>query len=210
MRPIRASGRVPRVRGAFAISGLAALFAAGALLAGTGIARTTATTDAAVTTDTAAATDPAADTTTEVFTTTESVTTTEITTEPAAAPVTTTVERTTTRRVIVPVTTTSNSSSSSDTPTWVWVLIGVLAAGIGALVFLLASRGGRTHGASALERRRRLDGAVGTWAAQGWAVDSQTGESAVLRRGSELMLVTVDEVGHVNTRPLDPGSHPAT
>jgi hypothetical protein len=111
--------------------------------------------------------------------------------------------------VIVPVTTTSTSSSSSSTPTWVWVLLGILAAAIGVLVFVLASRGGGSHGVSAEERRRRLDGAVATWAAQGWAVDSQTGESAVLRRGSELMLVSVDEAGHVSTRPLDPGPHPA-
>jgi len=194
-----------------AISGLAALFVFGALLAGTGIAQTTTTTtptDALVATDAAAV-----DTTTEFFTTTEALTTTEITTAPAAAPITTTVERTIThtRRVIVPVTTTpaSTSNSSDSTPTWVWVVIGVLAAGIGVLVFVLASRGGHKQSASPVERRQRLDSTVGTWAAQGWAVDSQTGESAVLRRGSELMLVTVDEAGHVNTRPLDPGSHPA-
>jgi hypothetical protein len=78
------------------------------------------------------------------------------------------------------------------------------------LVFVLASRGGRRQGASAEERRRRLDGTVATWAAQGWALDSQTGESAVLRHGGELMLVTVDEAGHVSTRPLDPGSHQTT
>ena len=205
------------MRGGLAISGLAALFVFGALLAGTGIAQTTTTTTP---TDALVATaDPAAQTTTELFTTTEALTTTEafttteVTTAPAPAPATTTVERTIThtRRVIGPVTTTSNSTSgsSSTTPTWVWVLIGVLAAGIGVLVFVLASRGGRKQGASPEERRRRLDGTVGTWAAQGWAVDSQTGDSAVLRRGSELMLVTVDEAGHVNTRPLDPGSHPA-
>jgi hypothetical protein len=52
------------------------------------------------------------------------------------------------------------------------------------------------------ERQRRLDGAVGTWAAQGWAIESQTADSAVLRRGTELMQVTVDPTGHVTTRPL--------
>jgi hypothetical protein len=45
-------------------------------------------------------------------------------------------------------------------------------------------------------------GAVGTWAAQGWALERQTGESAVLRRGNELMLVSVDQAGHVSTQPL--------
>jgi hypothetical protein len=37
---------------------------------------------------------------------------------------------------------------------------------------------------------------------QGWALDSQSADSAVLRRGTELMLVSVDDAGHVSTRPL--------
>jgi hypothetical protein len=199
------------VRKALAIAGLAALFVSGAILAGAGLAQSTATTP----TDVAAAagvteTSTELVTTTELMTTTEAVTTTEVTTAPAAEPVTTTVEHTVTRRVIVPATTTTGSESSSgSTPTWVWVLLGILALAIGVLVFMLASRGGGSKGGvSPEERRRRVDGTVATWAAQGWAVDTQTGESAVLRRGGELMLVTVDEAGHVNTHPLDPGSQP--
>jgi hypothetical protein len=83
----------------------------------------------------------------------------------------------------------------------VWVLVAVLGAA--ALILagvLLAGRGGA--GVSADERRRRLDGAVGTWAMQGWALESQSADSAVLRRGGELMVVSVDEAGHVSTRPL--------
>jgi hypothetical protein len=52
------------------------------------------------------------------------------------------------------------------------------------------------------DRRRQLDATVGTWAAQGWALETQTDDSAVLRRGSEAMLVSVDQAGHVSTRPL--------
>jgi hypothetical protein len=37
---------------------------------------------------------------------------------------------------------------------------------------------------------------------QGWALESQSADSAVLRRGGELMVVSVDEAGHVSTRPL--------
>ena len=51
------------------------------------------------------------------------------------------------------------------------------------------------------ERRRRLDAAVGSWATQGWAVESQTGDSAVLRRGGDLMVVSID--------PARPGQLPA-
>ncbi len=102
--------------------------------------------------------------------------------------------------VPTPGTTTEASSSSSGTPAWVWVLLGILAVALVVLVVLLTRRGGGTVPAE--ERRRRLDGAVASWAAQGWAVDSQTADSTVLRRDTELMLVSVDQAGHVSTRPL--------
>jgi hypothetical protein len=166
---------------ALGFSGLAVLFAAGALLAGV-----------------VATGGRAADTTT-----TEQTTVTETTTEPAT---TTTVQQTTTRRVIVPTTTgttTSGSESGSDIPDWVWVVIGLLALGlIVLLVVLLTRRGGGS--VSAEERQRRLAGAVGSWTMQGWAVDSQTADSAVLRRGSELMQISVDSAGGITTRPLQP------
>ena len=135
-------------------------------------------------------------------------TTTETTVETTTAPGTTesttvTVQQTTTRRVIVPTTTTTSpENSASTTPTWVWVLLGAVAlAAIGLLVAFLMRRGGQ-RGVSGEERRRRLDGAVASWIAQGWALDNQTADSAVLRRGNEVLLVAVDEVGHVSARPL--------
>ena len=167
---------------ALGFSGLAVLFAAGALLAGT-----------------IATGGHAADTTT-----TEQTTVTETTTEPAT---TTTVEQTTTRRVTVPSTgtTTSGAESGNDIPDWVWVVIGLLALGlIVLLVVLLTRRGGGTVPVE--ERQRRLDGAVGSWTMQGWAVDNQTADSAVLRRGGELMQVSVDSAGHITTRPLPTSS----
>jgi hypothetical protein len=159
--------------------GLAALFAAGLLLAG-GLA----------------ATGVADVTTTE----TVPLTTTVSTTAPGTT-VVTTMEQTTTRRVVVPTTgTTAASSSASTTPTWVWVVLAILACvAIGLLVALLTRRGG---GISADERQRRLDGAVATWAAQGWALVNQTAGSATMSRGSEVMLVSVDDKGQINTRPV--------
>jgi hypothetical protein len=71
---------------------------------------------------------------------------------------------------------------------------------------LLTRRGGTVP---ADERRRRLDGAVATWAAQGWAIESQTEDSAVLRSGPQVMLISVDAAGHVSTRPMSPPSAPA-
>jgi hypothetical protein len=128
---------------------------------------------------------------------------TETTVETTTLPGTTeTVEQTTTRRVIVPTTTTESGSNVDDTPTWVWVLLGVLALGVVVLLVAVLSRRGGGGGVSVEERQRRLDGAVGSWVAQGWAVESQTADSAVLRRGGDLMLVSVDQGGHVSTRPM--------
>ncbi|HSS82027.1 MAG TPA: hypothetical protein VLK24_12645, partial [Gaiellaceae bacterium] len=164
---------------ALALSGFAVLFSAGALLAGI-----------------VATGGHAADTTT-----TEQTTITE--TSPGE---TTTVEQTTTRRVIVPTTTgttTSGSETGSDIPDWVWVVIGLLALGlIVLLVVLLTRRGGGAAAVPADERQRRLDNAVGSWTMQGWALDNQTADSAVLRRGNELMQISIDSAGQITTRPL--------
>jgi hypothetical protein len=52
------------------------------------------------------------------------------------------------------------------------------------------------------QRQRQLRGAVNSWVAQGWAVESESADSAVLRRGSERMLITVDAAGQLGSRPL--------
>jgi hypothetical protein len=86
----------------------------------------------------------------------------------------------------------------------VWVLLAILAVGLVALIVVLARPGGSS---SVLPeaRQRQLDGAEGSWAAQGWAIQSQTAESAVLVRAGESMLVSVDSHGHVTARPLSSG-----
>jgi hypothetical protein len=163
--------------------GLVALFAAGFLLAGA-----------------LAASGVADVTTTETLPTTATTTVTETSTAPATT-VVTTVEQTTTQKVRVPTTgTTTSSGSTNTTSTWVWVALGILAAAvIGLLVALVTRRGG---GVSAEERQRRLDAAVASWAAQGWALENQTAGSATLRRGADLMIVTIDDSGQISTRPL--------
>ncbi len=160
--------------------GLAALFTAGLLLAGT-----------------LTAVGVADITTTETLATTTTVQ--ETTTAPAQT-VVTTVEQTTTRKVPVPANTTATTSetSSSSTPTWVWVVLAILAAAVIGLIVALATRRG---GISGEERQRRLEAAVASWAAQGWALENQTPGSAILRRGPEVMVVSVDDRGQVSTRP---------
>jgi hypothetical protein len=138
--------------------------------------------------------------------TTETTTTTVPTTTTApGTTVVTTVQQTTTRRVIV-TGTTSGEKSVDKVPTWVWVVLGILAVGVIGLVIALATRGGG-GGPGAIppaELRRRLDGAVASWAAQGWALENQTADSAVLRRGDDAMMVSVDPAGQISTRPLGP------
>jgi hypothetical protein len=194
---------IPAVPRALKLSGLAAVFAAGLVLAVTlpvgGGAADKTTTDT-TTTDTTTT-----DTTTAETTTTTPETTTETTTTTLPGR-TVTVETTTTNFVTLPnqTTTTEETSSSNGTEAWVWVLLGILAAGLIALIVLFATRGhgGGGHAIPPEDRLRRLDGAVASWAAQGWAVETQTADSAVLRRGAETMLVSVDPGGHVVTRPL--------
>jgi hypothetical protein len=159
--------------------GIVALFAAGLLFAGglaaTGVADVTTTETLPVTT------------------------TLEETTTAPGTTVLTTVEQTTTRRIVPTTATTSSSSSASTTPTWVWVVLGILAAGVIGLIVALLTR---HSGISAEERQRRLDAAIASWAAQGWALDSQTPGSAILRRGPDLMVVSIDDKGQTNARPL--------
>jgi hypothetical protein len=158
------------------LAGLLALFAAGVLLA-SGVTAVGAAD--VTTTETVSAT-----------------TTIEETTTAPASTVETTVEQTTT---VAPTTTAESSGSSSSTPTWVWIVLGILAAGVIGLLVALFTRGG---GISAEERQRRLDAAVATWTAQGWALESQTPGSTILRRGPELMVVSIDDHGQISTRPV--------
>lgn len=164
--------------------GFAVLFAAGALLA-VAIGR-------------------AADVTTTETTTTTAV---ETTTAPATTE-TTTVQQTTTRRLTVQPATTAASDNDESVPTWAWVLIGALAVGLIILLAVLLTRRGGGSGLPAAERRGRLDAAVTSWLAQGWAIESQGADSAVLRRGNEWMLVGVDPSGYVSTRPVAPDQPP--
>ena len=49
-----------------------------------------------------------------------------------------------------------------------------------------------------------MQGAIDSWTAQGWALLSESADTAVLQRGNERMTVTVDATGHINTRAMTP------
>jgi hypothetical protein len=108
-----------------------------------------------------------------------------------------TVERTTSSETVP---TTTDASSGDGTPVWVWALLAILGVALAATIVVLARRNGHRP-LSPEERGRRLDNAVSTWAAQGWAVESQTLDSAVLRRAGERMIVAVDASGQITTLP---------
>jgi hypothetical protein len=144
-------------------------------------------------------------------------TTTATITQPSTEQVTTTVQQTTTAPPTTVVTTatvappttapatTATESTSSGTPTWVWVLLGLLGASLIGLLIYLFTRGGPAPAAlPEAERRSRLQGAIDSWTTQGWALLSESAETAVLQRGNERMTVTVDPAGHINTHAVTP------
>ena len=62
---------------------------------------------------------------------------------------------------------------------------------IGLLVYALTRRGSGAMPDD--ERRLRLQGAIDSWTTQGWALLSESADTAVLQRGNERMTVTVDQ-----------------
>lgn len=115
-----------------------------------------------------------------------------VTTTPTIAPAITSAQ----------VTTTAQSTSSGETPTWAWLLIAALGVGVVALAVVLLNR---RHGSAELpleQRRQAVAAAAGSWVAQGWAIESQTDESAILQRDGQRMVLSVDARGHVTSSPL--------
>jgi hypothetical protein len=129
------------------------------------------------------------------------------TTEQETVPVTTTETTTQTTShvpgaiVITPTTTTTDSTSNTETETWALVVIGAAVIGFVVLLIWLARRHG--HKEIPAERRRQLlADAVAAWVAQGWAPESQTETTAVLRRGTEHVVIAVDGQGNVSSQAV--------
>jgi hypothetical protein len=180
---------------------LAALFAAGLLVAGA-----VAGIGGAQTADTTTETVHLTTTVTSATTATvhQNVTVQETTTAPATTVITTettTVATTETSPALPSTTAPTTTSSSSGTPAWVWVLLALLAAAVVGLVVALLSRRDRA-GIPEGERRQRLQSAIDGWTAQGWALVTQTADTAVLQRDREQMSVSVSPGGEVSARSL--------
>ena len=106
--------------------------------------------------------------------------------------------------VINPPTTTSTTEDSSGSKTWALVAIGIAIVILIGLIGWLASRHKDTPPEA---RRRALDQAVAAWVAQGYAPVNQTDTTAVLRRGDEQVVVSVDGRGNISSQPVGPAPH---
>jgi hypothetical protein len=96
---------------------------------------------------------------------------------------------------------TTTGSEGGGTPTWVWVLAAVAAVIVVVLLVWLIRRGRGPSELPIEERRRIVANAAQSWMAQGWAIEHQSEDSAVLRRGDQRLLLSVDARGRVATSP---------
>ena len=102
------------------------------------------------------------------------------------------------------VTTAGESTSSSETPAWVWALVAVLGLGVLALVIVLLVRRRGPEEIPLEQRRQLVAAAISSWVAQGWAIESQTDDSAILQREGQHVVLSVDSRGRVTSGPLGP------
>jgi len=160
-------------------------------------APTHSTPEAAATVTRPAATSTQTPTVATVTQTNPAVTVTE--TQPSA-----TVSHTATAAVTVSSATsqtTTAATESGDTPAWVWVLVAVGGGLLLALLVWLLRRKGAPDRRLA-ERQRLISASVAGWTAQGWAIETQTESTAVMRQDGQRILVTVEADGRVTSRPL--------
>jgi hypothetical protein len=99
------------------------------------------------------------------------------------------------------------TTETGATPAWVWVLVAVGGGLVIALVVWLARRGSTDRPAAG--RERAVAATVASWIAQGWAIESETESSALLRRDGERVAVSVDPDGRVTARRFGTPSDPA-
>jgi len=101
-----------------------------------------------------------------------------------------------------PSTTAATPESTSGTPAWVWVVVALAGAGLVALVVGLVRGRRRSRELSPEEREQRIFTAVTSWTTQGWVIENEVGDTAVLSRRGERMLVTVDANGRITTSAI--------
>jgi len=101
-----------------------------------------------------------------------------------------------------PSTTAVTPESTSGTPAWVWVVVALAGAGLVALVVGWVRGRRRRPQLSPEERQQRIFTAVTSWTTQGWVIENEAGDTAVLSRRGERMLITVDANGRITTSAI--------
>jgi hypothetical protein len=96
------------------------------------------------------------------------------------------------------VTTPASTAAASSTalPLWAWIAIAVGAA---CLVVLLVWLIRRPRKLGPEERRRLVASAAASWIVQGWAIEQQSDDSAILHRDGQRLLLRVDARGRIVT-----------
>ena len=89
---------------------------------------------------------------------------------------------------------------------WVWALV-VLAA-VAAIVGWSARRRGSGVELPAEERNQRIFTAVTMRTTQGWSIESETDDAAVMSRDGDRVLVAVDAQGRVTSGALPASASP--
>ena len=130
-------------------------------------------------------------------------TVTDTTAPPEIAPgETVTVESTVTE------TATPDDTTTVELPTWGWALVAAGATAVLIATFALgrASKRNRQRTGERLpaERSQTLLAALSGWLAEGWVIESQSSTEAVVRKGTERRLLSVDAGGAFGRSELPP------
>ena len=91
------------------------------------------------------------------------------------------------------------------TASWVWAVVALAAGAVVAMVRSMAHR--RTTGVElpVEERSQRIFTAVTMRTTQGWLVESETDDAAVMSRDGDRVRVAVDARGRITADPLPLG-----
>lgn len=106
---------------------------------------------------------------------------------------------------------TTNGEATTDgdgIPAWVWVIVGIAIVAVLLAVFLLGKGRGEKvdsqarRGKTPAERQEILVAALSGWTSQGWTIESQTSDVAVLKKEGQRRQLRVDEFGALHQQEL--------
>jgi hypothetical protein len=96
-------------------------------------------------------------------------------------------------------------SIAAMTASWVWAVVALAAGAVVAMVRSIAYRRATGVELPVEERNQRIFTAVTMRTTQGWLVESETDDAAVMSRDGDRVRVAVDARGRVTSGPLPVG-----